>query len=139
MPFDRQAPGTAINVNFRDGWRDDAHYGFPLQFLYEPADCRILYTKEMTYDVTAIWKAVADSAWGKKSWCVAGGLDSKGKGPHWTERSVRTLDGGLGEEDRELTKRMREWKRALRVEDYPMDLFTDLSGLKVVKNGFMYP
>jgi hypothetical protein len=131
VPFDRQAIGTAINVNFRDAWRDDANYSYPLQFLYEPSDCRILYTKEMTYDVTAIWKAVADSTWGGKSHCIAGEL-----GGSYRKREVRRESTW---EDRALAKRMMEWKRSMRAEDYPLDLFTDLSQLKFSATGIMYP
>lgn len=130
VPFDRMATGTAINVNFRDGWRDDADYDFPLQFLYEESDCRILYTKEMTYDVTAIWKAVADSAWGEESHCIAGNLGGYGK---------RDVKRELTWEDRALSKRMSEWKRSLSEADYPLDLYTDLSKLKFSGRGFMYP
>ena len=58
-----------MNVNFRDGIRDadlPNAQDIPLQFVYEAADCRILYTKEMTVDVTAIWKAAADTAFSGK-------------------------------------------------------------------------
>ncbi|KAF2476536.1 peptidase S41 family protein-like protein [Lindgomyces ingoldianus] len=132
VPFDRMAIGSAINVNFRDGIRDGDDTNTPLQFVYEPADCRILYTKEMTVDVTAIWKAVADSAWGATNRCVAGDLGGYGK---------RELRRGFREkrwEDRALERRMEVWRRGLSVKDYPLDVFTDprqtLNG-----NGIMYP
>jgi hypothetical protein len=89
IPFDRQARSTSININFRDGWRDNAVYDYPLQFLYEPADCRILYTKEMTYDVAAVWKTVADSTWGGKSHCIAGDVGSN----HTRKRAIRNGHG----------------------------------------------
>ena len=59
-------------VNFRDGIRQGDETQTPLQFVYEPADCRIYYTADMTTDVTVIWKTVYDSVWGGKSACVAG-------------------------------------------------------------------
>ncbi|KKY23496.1 putative peptidase s41 family protein [Diplodia seriata] len=66
-PFLRAAANTAYNVNFRDGIKkDDFEERTPTQFVYEPADCRIYWTGEMTVDVTAAWKAVADSAWGEE-------------------------------------------------------------------------
>ena len=48
LPFYRAAIGTAHNVNFRDGIRhgDTSADQIPLQFVYEPADCQILYTPE---------------------------------------------------------------------------------------------
>ncbi|KAK3045356.1 hypothetical protein LTS18_013971, partial [Coniosporium uncinatum] len=49
----------------------------PEQFRYEAADCRIFYTAAMTLDATAIWSAVANSAWNTlsgKSKCVWGGF-----------------------------------------------------------------
>lgn len=133
IPFDRQAKGTSINVNFRDGWRDDADYGYPLQFLYEPSDCRILYTKEMTYDVTSIWKAVADSMWGGNSHCVAGELDGVNQTRKLGRREEQTWS------ERTLKKRTAEWRRRMSVRDYPLDLFSDLSKMKLSATGFMYP
>ena len=76
MPFYCAAIGTAHNVNFRDGiWHGDTSADqILLQFVYEPADCRTLYTSEMTVDVTVIWKAVADPTWGGASKCIAGSV-----------------------------------------------------------------
>lgn len=130
VPFDRQAAGTAININFRDGWRDDADYDFPLQFLWEPSDCRILYTKEMTYDVTAIWKAVADSAWGEKSHCIAGSL-----GGGYGTRSAKSKRL-LTLQDRALERRIKAWRSAIAPSDYPLDLFTEENAENV--RGKMY-
>ncbi|KAF1974328.1 hypothetical protein BU23DRAFT_505297 [Bimuria novae-zelandiae CBS 107.79] len=128
--FERQAPGTSMNVNFRDGIRDTDESETPLQFVYEPADCRILYTKAMTVDVTAIWKAVADSAFGGKSHCVAGSL-----GGYNTRSAKRELSA----EDRRLSKRMHAWRRELRPEQYPLDVYTDLKGLDLDRQGIMWP
>lgn len=129
--FERQAPGTSVNVNFRDGIRDDDETETPLQFVYEPADCRILYTKEMTVDVTAIWKAVADSAFGGKDKCVAGSL-----GGGYYKRSEKRE---VTDQDRALSKRMYAWRRELKAEQYPLDVYTDLSGLDLNKQGIMWP
>jgi hypothetical protein len=62
------------NVNARDALRQGDDSGTPLQFRYEPADCRIYYTAQMTTDISASWKAAADSMWGTKNRCVAGSL-----------------------------------------------------------------
>lgn len=128
--FERVAPGTSINVNFRDGIRDGDESETPLQFVYEPSDCRILYTKQMTVDVTAIWKAVADSAWGGKSHCVAGDLESDGKRRVRREMTVQ---------ERSLSRRMHQWRRSLSVADYPLDVYTDLRGANLDAMGVMWP
>ncbi|KAK8248198.1 peptidase S41 family protein-like protein [Phyllosticta capitalensis] len=70
VPMNRAAQSPGVNV--RDGIRQGDETNTPLQFVYEEADCRIFYTAEMTLDVTAIWKAAADSKWGTISSCVAG-------------------------------------------------------------------
>lgn len=68
----------ATVVNGRDGFRKGDPSNIPLQFIYEPADCRIFYTPEMAVDMTAAWKTVADSAFNGVNHCVAGGFDSPG-------------------------------------------------------------
>ena len=128
--FDRVAVGTSVNVNFRDGIRDGDPTQTPAQFVYEESDCRILFTKEMTYDVTAIWKAVADSAWKGKDRCVAGGLGGYEKRGLGREQTVQ---------DKVMARRIREWRRGLSVEDYPFDVFTDLRGTILGGNAIMYP
>ncbi|KAL1591335.1 hypothetical protein SLS60_012079 [Paraconiothyrium brasiliense] len=130
--FERQAPGTSVNVNFRDGIRDTDESETPLQFVYEPADCRILFTKEMTVDVTAIWKAVADSAFGGESKCVAGSLDGYSTGTRRVKRELTMAD-------RALSKRMHAWRRELKAEHYPLDVYTDLTGVDLNKKGIMWP
>ncbi|KAF2741312.1 hypothetical protein EJ04DRAFT_423133 [Polyplosphaeria fusca] len=130
VPFDRLAIGSSINVNFRDGIRDGDETNTPLQFVYEESDCRILYTKEMTVDVTAMWKAVADTTWGGKSHCVAGGLGDYGK---------RMTKRDLTWSEKELSKRRQQWKRSLSIGDYPMNVFTDLRRASLDGNAIMYP
>ncbi|KAM3422157.1 hypothetical protein BST61_g2527 [Cercospora zeina] len=62
----------AGGVNARDGYRQNDTSKIPLQFQYEPADCRIFYTPQMTVDMTAQWKTVADTAFNGINHCVAG-------------------------------------------------------------------
>ncbi|KAH0142347.1 hypothetical protein KCU67_g14078, partial [Aureobasidium melanogenum] len=76
------ARATDARVNSRDGIRkpddndddddDDDDDQTPWQFLYEPTECRIFYTKQMVLDQSAVWKTVADTVWGKGNACVAG-------------------------------------------------------------------
>lgn len=67
---------TNVVLNVRNGYRQGDTSNTPLQFVYEPADCRILYTPAMIVDETAVWKTVADSVWGGGAGnaCVAGGF-----------------------------------------------------------------
>lgn len=130
--FERLAIGSSINVNFRDGIRDGDATETPLQFRYEAADCRILYTKQMTVDATAIWKAVADSTWGGKNHCIAGSLGGYSTGSKLAKRELNV-------HDKVLSKRMHQWRRDLKEQDYPLDVFTDLRGLKLGGDGIMWP
>ncbi|EOA87494.1 uncharacterized protein SETTUDRAFT_20011 [Exserohilum turcica Et28A] len=131
VPFDRQAIGSAINVNFRDGIRDGDATNTPLQFVYEPADCRILYTKQMTVDMTAIWKAAADTTWGGKNHCIAGDLGT---------RATNTLaKRELSAREEALSKRMKQWRRELKLQDYPLDVRTDMRKAKMMGDGIMWP
>jgi hypothetical protein len=130
VPFERASIGNAINVNFRDGIRDGDEANIPLQFVYEPSDCRILYTKQMTVDVTAIWKAAADSTWGGVSHCVAGDL-----GGYPTRMAKRELSVS----ERSLTRRMQAWRGGLKAADYPLDVRTDLRQVNYNGNGIMWP
>jgi hypothetical protein len=130
--FDRLAIGSSINVNFRDGIRDGDETETPLQFVYEAADCRILYTKEMTVDVTAIWKAVADTTWGAKSHCIAGDLGGYSTGSKLAKRE-------LSVHEKNLSRRMHQWRRELREQDYPLDVFTNLREAKLNGDGIMWP
>lgn len=67
---------TNVVINARNGYRQGDTTQTPLQFVYEPADCRILYTPDMIVDETAVWKTVRDSVWGGGlgDKCVAGGF-----------------------------------------------------------------
>lgn len=77
----------------------------PAQFIYEEADCRIFYTPEMVVDVTAMWQAAADVAWGGKA-CVAGAITA-GKGVG--KRGVSAgLDRRVVEEDRMVARTLLE-------------------------------
>jgi hypothetical protein len=74
---------TNYVVNARDGIREGDEDETPLHFVYEPADCRVYYTPEMVVDQEAVWKTVADTAFGSgASACVAGGLSASGPGSY---------------------------------------------------------
>lgn len=128
LPFLRAAAGTAYNVNFRDGIKkDDFEAQTPTQFVYEPADCRIYWTAEMTVDITAAWKTVADSAWGAQDACVAGSVATNG-----------TSDGYYARKRTDAVRSMPLRRRSVEA-DYPLDLYTDLDGVDMRSDGFMMP
>ncbi|KAL8924176.1 MAG: hypothetical protein Q9172_002798 [Xanthocarpia lactea] len=44
----------------------------PLQFIYEPADCRIFYTQNTVYNYINLWNYVIDAVYRNPSLCIAG-------------------------------------------------------------------
>jgi hypothetical protein len=66
------ARAAAAGVNLRNGIRRNDDGQTPYQFLYEPAECRIFYTKQMALDQSVVWKTVADTVWGEGNACIAG-------------------------------------------------------------------
>ncbi|KAI8941481.1 hypothetical protein NX059_002699 [Plenodomus lindquistii] len=129
--FARAARNTTLGINFSDGIRDGDQSEVPLQFLYEPSDCRILYTKEMTVDATAIWKAVADTAWRGVDNCVAGSLRD-GRSKDATKRG-RTLHNYA------MSERIMNWRRQMRKEHFPLDVFTDVTMAGTTGNAILHP
>ncbi|OCL04090.1 hypothetical protein AOQ84DRAFT_417072 [Glonium stellatum] len=124
-PFTRAA--TAPGANVRDGLRQNDTSGVPLQFRYEEADCRLFYTPEMTVDVTAIWKAVADARWGTDGKCVAG------KAGGYVRRGVEEVTTSLGKRAAlgaaAPLGAMEALERSLALETEP----------RLVGDGFMMP
>ncbi|KAL8988066.1 MAG: hypothetical protein Q9177_002799 [Variospora cf. flavescens] len=47
----------------------------PLQFVYEPADCRIFYTHNTVYNYMNLWNYVIDAVYRNPSLCVSGSAD----------------------------------------------------------------
>jgi hypothetical protein len=66
------ARSKATAINFRNVFRRDDDEQTPHQFVYEPAQCRIFYTKQMVLDQSVVWKTVADTVWGEGNACIAG-------------------------------------------------------------------
>ncbi len=76
-PLRRLAQAGAGSLNVRDSilMGQAAGEGLPSQFLWKPAACRLFYTAKMVGDVRAVWRRVADVAWGEeRERCVVGGL-----------------------------------------------------------------
>lgn len=47
----------------------------PLQFVYEPADCRIFYTHNTVYNYINLWNYVIDAVYRNPSLCVSGSAE----------------------------------------------------------------
>ena len=79
---------TGGSFNLRDQIRQNE--SFPLQFAYEPADCRIFFTPDTFNNYTNLWLYAANVMWGNGS-CVQGstgvsasygnGTDANGTSP----------------------------------------------------------
>lgn len=65
------------SINLRDQVR--AAETTPLQFLYEPADCRIFFTPRTVLNYTALWEYAAEAAWTNPALCIAGAGNSTTK------------------------------------------------------------
>ncbi|VDB88028.1 Bgt-50045 [Blumeria graminis f. sp. tritici] len=50
--------------------------GLPYNYDREESECRLFYTADMVYDVTALWKAAADAAFNDKG-CAYGSLPKR--------------------------------------------------------------
>ena len=85
----------------------------------------------MTVDITAIWKAAADSTWGGKSHCIAGDFG----GYPTNSLTKRELNG----REEALSRRMKQWRRDLAPQDYPLDVRTDMRKAKIMGDGIMWP
>lgn len=67
---------TAAAVNVRDQiLQDNVDDGTPAQYIYEAADCRMYFNKDMLGDVSQIWKSAADAAFANRQ-CANGGITS---------------------------------------------------------------
>jgi hypothetical protein len=67
-------PNNAGAVNGKNSF-SPADATTPLQFLYQPANCRIFYTKDMVKDPIATWKRTVDATWTDPTkFCVDGSM-----------------------------------------------------------------
>ncbi|KAL4924093.1 peptidase S41 family protein [Aspergillus undulatus] len=62
----------SLQVNLRDAYgKEDEESEMPLQYVYEPAHCRLFYTLENVLEPATVWSAAARAIWGDGE-CVAG-------------------------------------------------------------------
>ncbi len=78
-PLLREFDFSGGGVNGRNHFRMDDETNTPLQFVYEAADCRMWWTREMLYDPVFLWNRVATVAFQERrgtqfnsKYCVAG-------------------------------------------------------------------
>lgn len=75
---------ASATVNNADSFRIGDDTQTPLEFVYDPADCRLFYTQQMLKDVTNTWQAVSDAVWGSEDGnmkCVPGSIGAKSSLP----------------------------------------------------------
>ncbi len=89
--------GTGGSVNGRNHFRFGDESETPLQFVYEAADCRMWWTREMLYDPVFLWERVANMAFTERKgtqfnskYCVQGSTG------HPTSISGAWRNGTLG-------------------------------------------
>ncbi|KAI4144517.1 MAG: hypothetical protein L6R39_004148 [Caloplaca ligustica] len=63
---------TYAGFNLKDAIRKGEE--IPLQFVYEPADCRIFYTQNTVYNYINLWNYVIDAVYRNPSLCIAGSV-----------------------------------------------------------------
>jgi hypothetical protein len=81
--LDRGVPGAGA-VNYRNSIREEDDSLTPLQYLYEAADCRLWYTRDVLVSQQALWQSIAAVAFeGEDGACVEGstGHPSANAGP----------------------------------------------------------
>ena len=61
---------TYAGFNLKDAIRKGEDT--PLQFVYEPADCRIFYTQNTVYNYINLWNYVIDAVYRNPSLCIGG-------------------------------------------------------------------
>lgn len=105
---------VAASHNVRDAvLRPNFDDGMPAQYVYEAADCRKYWTKEMLSDSRAVWKAAADSAFNGAA-CVNGGI----------QRNAQRARGSLPEFVPQATKPIEDATHFLVNPDYKVDTLT---------------
>ena len=110
--------------------------GTPVQFIYEPADCRIWYERQMLYDVTAMWEKVYDVTWGGGA-CVVGSVKGKrgGEGVMGRRGSAAVKSRNTKETSRKSEEELEELEKVSR------EVWTDLRHWRRgdVADGVMLP
>jgi hypothetical protein len=75
LPLGDPANLRKYSVNLQDSIPLDDDAQVPLQFVFEPADCRIFYTQEAVLEQNALWQYAHDVTWNGKP-CAWGSIGS---------------------------------------------------------------
>ncbi|CAF3634376.1 unnamed protein product [Fusarium graminearum] len=67
---------SAGRVNSLNGYTEDNLKGYPVQFRYEAANCRLFYTQLMAASPVAVWRRARGVAWNEEP-CVPGSTTGK--------------------------------------------------------------
>lgn len=112
LPLQRS---TKAGINFRDNiLRTNLDDGVPAQFVYQAADCRLFWTPPMMEDITEVWKAVADAAFGEDTcWGGKRAKRSPKKPKIWQAPRRKRLQRGIQPERSPLWKRKHGEKAPL--------------------------
>jgi Peptidase family S41 len=113
-------------LNIRDGIRQGDETQTPLQYVWDPTDCRIWYEASFTVDVSALWKRVVDVTWGGAKCAFT--LDQ------WKEK--RELD--------DIVRGRRHHRRDMAEEEFEalragVHQFTELRDAKATGDAEMLP
>jgi hypothetical protein len=73
LPLGDPSALASYSLNLRDNIPQGDTEQIPLQFIFEPADCRIFYTAETVSSPSALWEYVAGVAWGGNK-CASGSI-----------------------------------------------------------------
>ncbi len=63
-------------INLRNSMHEGDASQTPLQFVYEASNCKLFYTAADQYEISGLWKRVANVAWGNGT-CVPGSTVTK--------------------------------------------------------------
>lgn len=96
LPLGAPSALSSYSLNLRDNIPQGDTEQIPLQFIYEPADCRIFYTAETVASPSALWEYVANVAWGGNK-CAWGNITAaaakNGSSPGGGSGNNRTTTG----------------------------------------------
>jgi hypothetical protein len=74
---------SGYSVNLQDNIPEGDTEQIPLQFVFEPADCRVFYTRDTVLGQNRLWEYASDVAWrGRK--CAWGAVNANTSGGNGT-------------------------------------------------------
>lgn len=73
LPLGSPEALASFSLNLKDNITEGNTSGVPLQFVFEPADCRIFYNPKTVFSPLLLWGQVHDIAWNGGK-CAYGGI-----------------------------------------------------------------